>query len=154
MGVSCVVVRDTVTVDGKVVEDTLDWYAQDSGGNVGTSARTTGNTGMAESPAPMVPGRPEWTGAQPGIVMRAHPQVGDRYRMEYAPGEAEDIGQVLSLNQRASVPFGDFDVVVIKDCSPLDPGFSEHKLYARVWGPSSRLEGGDEWVELVEMTVP
>src|SRR4051794_31926787 len=34
MGVTCVVVRDTVTTDGKVTEDTVDWYAQDHDGNV------------------------------------------------------------------------------------------------------------------------
>jgi hypothetical protein len=28
------VVRDTVSQDGEVVEDTFDWYAQDSGGTV------------------------------------------------------------------------------------------------------------------------
>jgi hypothetical protein len=29
LGVQCTVVRDTVTVDGELVEDTLDWFAQD-----------------------------------------------------------------------------------------------------------------------------
>ena len=34
MGVKCVVVHDTVTLDDKRVEDTYDWYAQDMGGAV------------------------------------------------------------------------------------------------------------------------
>lgn len=34
MGVTCRAVRDTVSLDGKVVEDTLDYYAQDKDGNV------------------------------------------------------------------------------------------------------------------------
>jgi len=34
MGITCVVVRDTVTVDDELVEDTYDWYAQDMDGNV------------------------------------------------------------------------------------------------------------------------
>ena len=34
MGVDATVVRDTVTLDGKLVEDSLDWYAQDKDGNV------------------------------------------------------------------------------------------------------------------------
>ena len=33
-GVTARVVRDTVTIDGEIVEDTFDWYAQDSLGNV------------------------------------------------------------------------------------------------------------------------
>jgi hypothetical protein len=34
MGVSTVVVRDTATLDGEVIEDTYDWFAQDQDGNV------------------------------------------------------------------------------------------------------------------------
>lgn len=34
MGIQGTVVRDTVTVDGELVEDTYDWYAQDEAGNV------------------------------------------------------------------------------------------------------------------------
>src|SRR5918996_1894935 len=34
MGVECVVVRDRTAVDGQLVEDTFDWYAQDAEGNV------------------------------------------------------------------------------------------------------------------------
>jgi hypothetical protein len=34
LGVACVVVSDTVTVNGKLEEATLDWYAQDNQGNV------------------------------------------------------------------------------------------------------------------------
>ena len=33
-GITARVVRDTVSVDGELVEDTFDWYAQDSDGNV------------------------------------------------------------------------------------------------------------------------
>ncbi len=32
-GVTARVVRDTVTEDGKLIEDTFDWYAQDDDGN-------------------------------------------------------------------------------------------------------------------------
>src|SRR5437867_11726765 len=34
LGVTTVEVHDTVTVDGKLTEDTLDWFAQDKEGNV------------------------------------------------------------------------------------------------------------------------
>ena len=33
-GVKCLVVRDVVTEDGDLIEDTLDWFAQDKEGNV------------------------------------------------------------------------------------------------------------------------
>jgi hypothetical protein len=155
MGVTCAVVRGTVTVDGEVVEDTYDWYAQDSDGNVWYFGENTnayrGNVASTKG---------SWEagvdGAQPGIVMRADPHVGDRYRQEYAPGEAADMHQVLSLRQKASVPYGLFDVVVIKDYDPLDPGSVDHKFYARGVGPvlEVAVQGGHEWVGLVEMSVP
>ena len=33
-GINCTVVRDVVSLDGQVIEDTFDWYAQDKDGNV------------------------------------------------------------------------------------------------------------------------
>ena len=33
-GVTARVVRDTVTLDGEIIEDTFDWYAQDADGTV------------------------------------------------------------------------------------------------------------------------
>lgn len=155
MGVSTVVVRETVTVGGEVVEETIDWYAQDSDGNVWSFGEDTREYRHGRA----VRGGDSWEagvdGARPGIVMEARPRVGDRYRKEHAPGKAEDIAEVLSLRQRASVPFGDFDVVVIEYSSPLDPGSSEHEFYAQGVGSVLEItvEDGD-WVELVEMTHP
>ena len=34
LGVTATVVRDTVTLDGELIEDTFDWFAQDKEGNV------------------------------------------------------------------------------------------------------------------------
>ncbi len=34
MGVTTTIVRDTVYLDGELIEDTFDWYAQDKEGNV------------------------------------------------------------------------------------------------------------------------
>jgi hypothetical protein len=155
MGVSCVVVHDTVTVDGAVIEDTYDWYAQDSDGNVwyfGEDTKTYRNGEVESTDGTWEAGV---DGAQPGMVMRAEPRVGDRYRQEYASSKAEDMHHVLSLHQKASVPYGDFDVVVIKDYSPLAPGSVEHKFYARGVGPvlEVKVQGGHEWAELVEMSL-
>ncbi len=33
-GITARIVRDTVTQDGELIEDTFDWYAQDAEGNV------------------------------------------------------------------------------------------------------------------------
>ena len=41
-------------------------------------------------------------GAEPGIIMLAHPRVGDSYHQEFFVGEAEDQARVVarSLDQR------------------------------------------------------
>ena len=97
-GVACLEVRDTVTRDGELIEDTLDWFAQDREGNVwyfGENAKQ-----LAGGLVIGVEG--SWTagidGARPGIAMRARPGVGDFYRQEFSLGTAEDIGAVLELD--------------------------------------------------------
>jgi hypothetical protein len=154
MGVPCVVVRDVVTVEGELIEETFDWYAQDKAGNVwyfGEEAKEYEN-GVAVSTGG------SWEagvdGAMPGMIMRADPQVGDRYRQEYYEGEAEDMAEVLGLNESASVPYGSFsELLMTKDWTPLEPDFAEHKYYARGIGLVLEVivEGGSGRVELVEI---
>lgn len=133
MGIDTVVVHDTVTLDGKLVEDTNDWYAQDKAGNVwyfGEATKGIGFGGLASTAGSFEAGV---DGALPGIAMPAHPKVGDRYRQEYYRGVAEDIGEVLSTTDSATVATGSYaDVVRTKDTNPLDPSAAiEHKYYAR-----------------------
>ncbi len=45
MGVPCVVVRDAVTLDGQLDEDTVDWFAQDRHGTVWTFGEETRKRG-------------------------------------------------------------------------------------------------------------
>jgi hypothetical protein len=88
-------------------------------------------------------------GAKPGIIMQAHPKIGQSYRQEYSKGSAEDMAKVLALNGSAKVPYGSFDhSLVTKEWSPLEPGVAEHKYYAAgvgdlkevtVKGPSETL---------------
>ncbi|MFN2388466.1 MAG: hypothetical protein ABR575_02490 [Actinomycetota bacterium] len=47
-------------------------------------------------------------GALPGIIMPGDPRPGMPYRQEYYEGEAEDNGEILSLEEMAEVPFGRF----------------------------------------------
>jgi hypothetical protein len=155
MGISAVVVRDTVALDGQVVEDTFDWFAQDRDGNVWYLGEETTEfeDGVAVSEAG------SWEagvdGALPGIVMLAQPAVGESYRQEYYPGEAEDMAEVVRVGESETVPFGSFDgLVVIEEWNPLEPDVVEEKYYAA--GVGTVLEamtvGGDERVELVSYT--
>jgi hypothetical protein len=94
-------------------------------------------------------------GATPGIAMEGDPHVGDRYRQEYYPGHAEDIGEVLSLNESVSTPFGDFGhALQTRDTSVLERGVVEHKFFARGVGEvrSEMVQGGHVTAERVRDT--
>src|SRR4051794_39862183 len=88
-GVRTVVVHDVVHVDGKLLEDTDDWYAQDTAGNVWYFGEDT-----KEYDGAKVDTSGSWEagvdGAKAGIVMLAEPAPGKAYRQEYDKGEAED----------------------------------------------------------------
>ena len=108
LGVICVVVWDSVRLNGELIEDTYDWYAQDGQGNVWYF----GEDSKEYKGGKLVGTKGSWgagvDGAQPGIVMKATPQVGDSYRQEYYQGEAEDMAKVVALGEKVSVPFGSF----------------------------------------------
>jgi hypothetical protein len=152
MGIEARVVHDVVTEDGDLIEDTFDWYAQDADGNIwylgeDTKEYENGNVKSTEG---------SWEagvdGAQAGIVMPAAPRVGLTYRQEYYAGEAEDRGEVLSLNEKADVPAGSFEhVLMTKDTTPLEPKVLEHKFYARDVGPvlAVSVSGGSDREELI-----
>ena len=154
MGVPCLVVRSREYEAGSLVEVTEDWYAQDTDGNVwyfGEATQTYANgqpTGTAGSWEAGV------DGAMPGIIMQRAPRVGDRYRQEYYVGHAEDMGEVMRLDDSVTVPWGTFGhVLVTRDWTPLEPGLEEQKYYAPGVGLLLEAEG-DARVELVRVTSP
>lgn len=130
-GVRCVVVHDTVKQGDALLEDTYDWYAQAKDGTVWyfgedtTEFKPGGGASKAGSWEAGV------DGAQPGIVMPAHPVPGQPYRQEYLAGKAEDMGQVVAVGAATTVPAGTYtDVVKTKEWSMLESG-TESKWYAR-----------------------
>ncbi len=108
LGVTTFVVRDTAYENGILVEDTLDWYAQDDAGNVWYFGELSysyrydddGNyTGTGTGGT--------WTAgidnALPGYIMPSPSLLAeligeDGYFQEFAPGVAEDQANVLGLN--------------------------------------------------------
>ena len=73
LGVTCVVVRDRVTVNGELREETYDWYAQDKAGNVWYFGEDT----KEYEGGVVVSTEGSWeagvSGAQQGIIMEASP---------------------------------------------------------------------------------
>jgi hypothetical protein len=131
MGVTCTVVHDIVIEDGRTVEETYDWFAQDRRGNVWYFGESTIALGTGGQESPEGSWEAGVNGAQPGIVMPARPRPGAPYRQEYLAGHAEDMGQVVAVGDSAQVPYGRFTGCVrTREWSPLEQG-SELKWYAR-----------------------
>ncbi len=156
-GVRATVVRDTVSSGNKIVEDTFDWFAQDKYGNVWYVGESVDNylAGILVNHA----GSWEWgvDGALPGIIMWADPSahINEEYHQEYYVGKAEDMGQVLSVNESLTVPFGSFDhVVKTLDFSNIETA-KEQKFYAPGLGLLKEMDvNGNEEVVLVKFTQP
>ena len=131
-GITARVVRDTVTLDGEIIEDTLDWYAQDMDGTVWYLGEDTAEFEDGTITTREGSFEAGVDGARAGVIMPASPEVGMTYRQEYYEDEAEDNGEVLALGQQASVPAGEYDdLVETADTTPLEPDVLEHKYYAR-----------------------
>jgi hypothetical protein len=130
-GITARIVHDRVTSRGKVIEDTFDWYAQDSDGNVWYLGEDTVECKKGEIKNHSGSFEAGVDGAQPGVIMPANPEPGMKYRQEYYAGEAEDKGEVLSVNEQVESPFGHFtNALLTKDLVPLEPKVSEYKIYA------------------------
>jgi hypothetical protein len=157
LGVTATVVRDRAFVGGELVEETFDWFAQDSDGNVwylGEDSNDIENGVVVSKQGSWEAGV---NGARPGIIMEARPRAGDFYRQELARGVAEDRAVVLSLREQAAVPYGSFDdCLKTKDFTPLEPGVVEHKYYCAGVGfvRAVTVQGGSDMLELVRIIRP
>ena len=155
-GVTCIVVRDTVTVAGEVTEDTFDWYAQDRDGNVWYMGEDTKEyeAGVVTSKAG------SWEagvrGAKAGIIMKAAPMVGNSYRQEYLACEAEDEAEVMATDESVTVPAGSYlHCLRTHDFTRLEPALNEDKYYCPGIGVALEINlntGGR--LELVSRIVP
>jgi hypothetical protein len=156
LGVETIVVHDRAYEDGVLVEETFDWFAQDKDGNVWYLGEDS-----TEFPSGSKEG--SWEagvdGAEPGIIMEANPQVGDRYYQEFYRGVAEDQAKVLALDAQLDecIPYGCFGKLLqTKEWTQLEPGVVEHKYYAAGVGfiYGEMVKGGEEYTELVKITGP
>jgi hypothetical protein len=155
LGITCTVVRDTVSENGRPIERTFDWYAQDRQGNVWYM----GEAAFERKNGRFVRASDSWKAgvdhAKPGIIMRADPQPGDVYRQEYYPkGAALDQAHVAGTFATVRVPAGTFRRVLVTDeWSPVEPQI-ERKWYAAGIGEIKEqvTAGGHEQFQLVRIT--
>jgi hypothetical protein len=134
------------------VEVTDDWYAQDRAGNVWYLGEDTTEYENGKPFSKHGSFEAGVDGAQPGVIMPAHPRVGMRFRQEYYKGQAEDRARIFSLRERAEVPSGFFRrTLMTREENPLEPRVLEYKFYARGVGPvlAVAVSGGSDREELV-----
>jgi hypothetical protein len=150
-GITATALRDRNTEDGELVEDALEWYAQDRAGNVWYLGEE-----VKEYEGGKLTGRGSSVvragGAQPGIAVPANPTAGMCFRRSYEAGENEDRLTVLSVREQVEVPFRHFPtVLMIKQTTPLEPKALEYSYHARGVGLVLTLavSGGTDRVELV-----
>jgi hypothetical protein len=156
-GVTARVVRDRVYLDGELIEDTFDWYAQGGDGNVwylGEDSKEIENGQVVSTE-----GSWEWgvDGALPGVIMWADPAAhfGEDYRQEFYQGVAEDWARALGTDREVSVPAGDFTgCLETEDWNGLESGGAERKFYCPGTGLVLETGSGGARVELVELTAP
>jgi hypothetical protein len=145
-GVRCVAVSDRLFIRGRLAERTIDWYAQDTAGNVWYFGE---NTAELDRAGRVTSTEGTWRagrhGARQGLFMPARPRVGQTAVQEHFKGHAEDHFKVLRVTRRT---------VLTKEWTPLEPGVVDHKLYRRGVGNvlEQTVRGGDERNRLVSVT--
>jgi hypothetical protein len=155
LGVECVIVEGKEYHDGTLFEFTHDWYAQDVEGNVWYMGEKS--TEYDEDGEP-VDVEDSWQAgvdnAQPGLIMKAEPRVGDTYRQEYYQAVAQDMGEVVATDEVVSLSDGTQHICLkVREWSPLDPGVEEFKYYAPGVGlVLESLTDGSNPLELVSIT--
>lgn len=153
-GVSCTVVRDVVSIDGQMIEDTHDWYAQDKDGNVwymGEDVSNYENGVLLDHEGSFEAGVDR---AKAGIIMLANPVLEMPYRQEYYFNKAEDWGKVVEKGVTVSTTYGIFNnCIKTADWNALEPDASmEFKYYAPNIGMvKEEIEGSSEYVDLISI---
>ena len=154
LGIEATVVLDRVFHNGVLKEKTFDWYAQDEDGNVwylGEDSKAFEAGGVVNTAGSWEAGK---HGAKAGVIMLAHPRVGQTYQQEFAKGVAEDKARVLSLATDVSVPYGKFDgCLKTEEFTPLEPGVKEVKFFCPGIGfvKGRDVVGGTGRIDLVSI---
>ncbi|MEZ5963768.1 MAG: hypothetical protein R3F56_07975 [Planctomycetota bacterium] len=167
LGVVCLVVRDRVEVEGRLHEDTRDWYAQDDAGNVWYMGEDVDNYHYDEQGNLLeITHEGSWEAgrdvasvghvAQPGYQMPAAPRAGQSYHQEFYRSAAEDMAAVVAVDVTLQVGEGAAltGCVQTAEWNPLAPHGVELKFYAPGLGlvlVRDLVEG--ETLELVESSL-
>jgi hypothetical protein len=127
---------------GNLTEATMDYFAQDDAGNVyylGEDVNTYKNGKISGHGGGWLLGKETKI---PGLLMPAHPQVGDKFSSENVPGITREDDEVVSVSETMTVPAGSFhDCLKIKENA--SDGATEYKLYAPGVGVIAEMDSAE-----------
>jgi hypothetical protein len=160
LGVQTTVQRDRAFENNVLVEDTLDYYAQDTTGNVWYFGEdvtnflfdSMGNPAGTDSVGTW---RAGVNNGLPGYIMPADLTIGFNYYQEFAPNDdAVDQATTISIEEMVSIDIGKFsNVLKVLETSELNPDFRELKYYAPGRGLVFVEEGVDANLMDPEFTI-
>lgn len=140
--VRAAIVRDRVFSKGRLIELTHDYFAQNDAGKV----FYFGETVNEYEPGKPVSHEGEWLlgrdTSHPGVLMPAHPQVGDSFRSERVPGVTHEIDHVVAASDHAQIGGHSYGPVITVRENAGPPAETEFKKYARGTGVVSEANGG------------
>jgi hypothetical protein len=127
---------------GELVEATLDYFAQDDEGNVyylGEDVDTYKGGKVSGHNGAWLFGKDT---QKLGLLMPAHPKVGDTFKSEDAPPITWELDEVISLNETLTVPAGTFSNC-LKMKERASDGATEYKIYAPGVGVIAEMDSDD-----------
>lgn len=133
LGITCIIVNFRAYLNGNLIEEAWDWYAQDNDGNLwyfGEAVDNYNSNGTIKDHAG------SWEagvdGAQPGMIMPANPRTGMKYREEYYFNHAEDEAEITETGLTITIPYGSFNnCIKTRNWTALEPDLNENKFYTR-----------------------
>jgi hypothetical protein len=141
--IAALAVEDKEFAGGKLTEITLDYFAQDDAGNVyylGEDVNTYKDGKVSGHSGAWLFGKDT---KMPGLLMPAHPKVGDKFRSEDVPNITIEDDEVVSVVETVTVPAGTFhDCVKIRE--KASDGDVEYKFYAPGVGCIKEVESDGE----------
>jgi hypothetical protein len=154
-GVRARVINDRVLVHGRVSERTSDYYAQDKCGNVWYFGEDTAELNQhGKVTTRQGSFHAGVKGAEPGVYMQAHPQVGRKFRQEWYRGHAEDQFKAIQKHQAHKTPYASFkNLLRTRETDGLEPGIVDNKYFAPGIGSVVELtvKGATERLHLVDV---
>lgn len=160
LGVQTWTQRDEAFEGELLVEETMDYYAQDTDGNVWYFGEDVINY-VYDDDDNLISTNPSssWLAgvndALPGIIMPAEPMVGFNYYQEWAVADdAVDQGTIFSVGENRTIGIGTFsNVIRVLEGSELEPDVRAFKFFAPGVGLILEQEALDINFENPELSV-